>query len=141
MLTMRAKYGLKAMADLARAERNSVLQSREIAERRGISKKFLDAIFADLRVNGLVQSRKGPGGGYLLARPAENISVGEILRVLDGPLAPIGCASRTAYVPCADCIDETRCAVRLAMLEVRDAISAVLDAKSLAVFAASEGAG
>lgn len=138
MLTMRAKYGLKALADLARLDRGLVLQSREIAERRGISKKFLDAIFSDLRAGGLVLAKKGPGGGYMLARPAENISVGEILRLLDGPLAPIGCASRTAYLPCTDCPDESTCAVRATMLEVRDAISSVLDAKSLRAFAAVE---
>lgn len=139
MLTMRAKYGLKAMADLARLDKGALLQSREIAERRGISKKFLDAIFADLRQAGLVGSRKGPGGGYMLSRPPENISVGEVVRLLDGPLAPIGCASRTAYLPCTDCPDEATCAVRATMLEVRDAISSVLDAKSLRAFAEIEG--
>lgn len=141
MLTMRAKYGLKAMADLAGLASGAVLQSREIAARRSISKKFLDAIFADLRGAGLVASRKGPGGGYMLARPSDSLSVGEIIRVLDGPLAPIACASRTAYHPCADCPDEAGCAVRATMLEVREAISAVLDAKSLASFAAVEAAG
>ena len=139
MLTMRTKYGLLAMSDLAHLERGAVVQSRDIAERRGISKKFLDAILADLRGAGLVSSRKGPGGGYMLTRPAENISVGEIVRLLNGPLAPIACASRTAYLACTDCPDEATCAVRLTMLEVRDAISAVLDAKSLRDFAAVEG--
>jgi len=139
MLTMRAKYGLMALSDLARLDRGVVLQSREIAERRAISKKFLDAIFADLRVGGLVLAKKGPGGGYMLSRPAENISVGEIVRLLDGPLAPIGCASRTAYFPCSDCPDEATCAVRATMLEVRDAISSVLDAKTLRAFTAIEG--
>lgn len=138
MLTMRAKYGLKAMADLAEAPSGQVLQSREIAERHGISKKFLDAILADLKSATLLVTRKGPSGGYLLARPAENISVGQVVRALDGPLAPIGCASRTAYVPCSDCLDEATCPVRLTMLEVRDAMSGVLDGKSLRAFARAQ---
>lgn len=137
MLTMKGKYGLKAMADLARLPPGEVTQSSEIAERHGISKKFLDAILADLRVDGLVTTRKGRLGGYALSRPADVISVGQILRVLDGPLAPIACASRTAYVPCTDCGDITRCAVRRTMLEVRDAIAAVLDGTTLAAFAAN----
>jgi len=108
-----------------------VLQSAEIAQRHGISKKFLDAILADLRLAGIVVTRKGRSGGYRLARPADVISVGEVLRVLDGPLALIACASRSAYVPCTDCRDERACAVRLAMLEVRDAVASVLDRKTL----------
>lgn len=139
MLTMRAKYGLKAMADLAEVPSGQILQSREISERHGISKKFLDAILADLKSANLILARKGPTGGYLLARPPENISVGQIVRALDGPLAPIGCASRTVYVPCSDCEDEASCRVRLTMLDVRDAISSVLDGKSLRVFARGSG--
>ncbi|MBL9057947.1 MAG: Rrf2 family transcriptional regulator [Rhodobacteraceae bacterium] len=131
MLTMKGKYGLKALSDMALAEPGAVLQSAEIAQRHGISKKFLDAILADLRLAGIVVTRKGRSGGYRLARPADVISVGEVLRVLDGPLAPIACASRSAYVPCTDCRDERACAVRLAMLEVRDAVASVLDRKTL----------
>lgn len=136
MLTMKAKYGLKALADLARLPMGAVLQTREIAEAHGISKKFLDAILAELRVAGLVKARKGPGGGFALAMGPDDIYVGAIIRVLDGPLAPIACASRTAYVPCADCTDEATCTVRRTMLEVREAIAAVLDSKSLSAFIA-----
>lgn len=131
MLTMKSKYGLKALTDLALSDPATVLQSADMAERHGMSKKFLDAILAELRVAGIVSTRKGRAGGYRLARPADVISVGEVLRVLDGPLAPIGCASRTAYVPCSDCKDERACSVRLTMLEVRDAIASVLDRKTL----------
>ena len=101
-----------------------------------VTKKFLDAILAELRVAGLVKARKGPGGGFALAMAADAISVGAVVRVLDGPLAPIACASRTAYVPCVDCRDEATCTVRRTMLEVREAIAAVLDSKSLAAFIA-----
>lgn len=131
MLSMKGKYGLKALCHLAGLPEGAVAQSVEIAEAQAISKKFLDAILADLRHSGFVVSRKGRGGGYCLSRSPDSIMVGHVLRVLDGPLAPILCASRTAYSRCQDCPDENACAVRLTMLEVREAIAAVLDNKSL----------
>lgn len=136
MLTMRGKYGLKAMLHLARLTEDDLALSAEIALANAISKKFLDTILQDLRMAGLVHARKGRGGGYRLARPAERIKVGEVLRVLDGPIAPIQCASRTAYQPCRDCPDEAACAVRLTMIDLRDAISDVLDTRSIADMAA-----
>lgn len=102
----------------------------DIAAPRGVSKKFLDAILGDLRMAGLLVTRKGRSGGCQLARPADVIAVGDMLRTLDGPLAPIACASRTGYVPCTDCKDKRTCAVRLTMLEVRDAIAGVLDRRA-----------
>jgi Rrf2 family protein len=87
---------------------------------------------ADLRNGGFIFARKGRGGGYCLSRKPHEIMVGHALRVLDGPLAPISCASRTAYHRCSDCADEKICPVRLTMVEVREAIAAVLDNKSLA---------
>ncbi|WP_137131022.1 Rrf2 family transcriptional regulator [Rhizobium sp. FY34] len=131
MLSMKGKYGLKALYHLAGLPEGTFAQSVEIAEANGISKKFLDAILGDLRHSGFVVTRKGRGGGYSLSRAADTIMVGQVLRVLDGPLAPILCASRTAYSRCHDCPDENACAVRLTMLEVREAIAAVLDRKSL----------
>jgi Rrf2 family protein len=128
---MKGKYGLKALYHLAGLRPGVMAQSIEISERHGISKKFLDTILADLRHSGFVQTRKGRGGGYCLTRSPDTIMVGHVLRVLDGPLAPIHCASRTAYHRCHDCPDENACAVRLTMLEVREAIAAVLDNKSL----------
>ncbi len=132
MLTNKGKYGLKAMVHLARLAAGVTVQSAEIADAERISKKFLDAILLDLRNAGFIRSKKGPGGGYALARPAEEIGVGAIIRALDGPLAPIACASRTAYQPCDDCHDLVSCAVRLTMLEVRDAMAEVLDGMTLA---------
>ncbi|MBO0662443.1 Rrf2 family transcriptional regulator [Jiella sp. MQZ9-1] len=131
MLTMKGKYGLKAMLYLAGTPSGSFALSEEIATANHISKKFLDTILGDLRTAGFVHSRKGRNGGYTLARDAAQIRVGHILRVLDGPLAPIPCASRTAYRRCNDCQDEESCSVRLVMLEVRNAISAILDEKTL----------
>ena len=132
MLTNKAKYGLKALVHLAGAPQGKPVLVSDIAESNDIPKKFLDAILGELRNAGFVHSRKGPGGGYSLARPAADIRVGHVIRVLDGPLAPIQCASRTAFRPCDDCDDIERCGVRQIMVQVRDAMSAVLDQRSLA---------
>ena len=132
MLTSKGKYGLKALIHLARLPNGETTQIADIAAKNNISKKFLDAILLDLRHAGFVRSRKGPGGGYGLARPAAEIFVGAVVRALDGPLAPIACASRTAYEPCADCDNSELCGVRLIMTDVRDAIANILDRTSLA---------
>ncbi|MET0314070.1 MAG: Rrf2 family transcriptional regulator [Hansschlegelia sp.] len=132
MLTKKAKYGLKAMVDLSRLEPGRSTFVAEVAERNAIPKKFLDAILGELRNAGMLTSKKGKAGGYMLAKPADQITVGAIVRALDGPLAPISCASRSAYVPCDDCRDVKSCQVRLMMVEVRDSISRVLDEHSLA---------
>jgi Rrf2 family protein len=132
VLTNKGKYGLKAMVHLAGLEPGAIAQVAEIAETNSISKKFLDHILTELRHAGLVYSKKGRGGGYALARPANEIRVGAIIRVLDGPLAPIACASVTAFRPCADCEDIAACAVRLVMIEARNAIADLLDNRTLA---------
>jgi Rrf2 family protein len=132
MLTNKGKYGLKAMVHLAGLEPGALAQAADIAEANTISKKFLDHILTDLRRAGLVFSRKGKRGGFGLARPAAEIRVGSIVRALDGPLAPISCASVTAFRPCGDCVDLTSCPVRLIMVEARNAISCVLDNRTLA---------
>ncbi|MCW2314839.1 transcriptional regulator, BadM/Rrf2 family [Rhodoblastus acidophilus] len=132
MLTNKGKYGLKAMVHLAGVEPGALAQVQDIADRNAIPKKFLDQILSELRNAGLVFSKKGKGGGYALAQPAHKISVGQIVRVLDGPLAPIQCASVTAYRPCDDCGDEKGCAVRLMMVKARNAIAEVLDSHTLA---------
>ena len=132
MLSMKGKYGLKALYHLSNLPEGQFEQSVGIAKTHGMSKKFLDAILGELRNGGFVLARKGRGGGYRLSRQADTIMIGHALRVLDGPLAPISCASRTAYHRCKDCKDEARCPVRLSMLEVREAIASVLDNKSVA---------
>jgi len=132
MLSARGKYGLKAMIHLAELQGAGGIQGAAIAEAQQIPKKFLDTILGELRNAGFVNSKKGKGGGYTLAKPAHEIRVGHIIRVLDGPLAPIQCASKTSYRRCDDCTDERRCGVRLVMLEAREAISRVLDNRTLA---------
>ncbi len=131
MLTNKGKYGLKALVHLAGLPAEETAQSQEIAEANQIPKKFLDAILGELRVAGLVRSKKGKGGGYMLSREPAKISVCAAIRVLDGPLAPIACASRSAYQPCQDCRDVNACAIRILMLEVRDTTSRILDNTTL----------
>lgn len=131
MLTNKAKYALKALLHLASLVPGETALSAGIAAANGIPKKFLDAILQDLKTGGFIHSRKGPGGGYALSRPPSQIEVGHVIRVLDGPLAPIACASRSAYRACADCPDVESCRIRRLMVEVRDAISDVLDRTTL----------
>ena len=131
MLTNKGKYGLKAMVHLAELPPGALAQVVEIAEANSISDKFLSHILTELRRAGLVYSKKGKGGGYGLARPAHEIRVGAIVRALDGPLAPIACASVTAFRPCDDCADLQTCAVRLIMIEARNAIANVLDHRTI----------
>ncbi len=131
MLSNKGKYVLKALVHLAHLPQGQLALVNEIATANNIPKKFLDAILGELRNAGFVQSRKGKGGGYRLARLPEDIRVGSVVRVLDGPLAPYPCASRTRYEPCDDC-DVTTCQVRHIMLDVREAIAEVLDHRTLA---------
>ena len=131
MLTNKGKYGLKALIDLAGLEPGQTAFSAEIAQRNNISKKFLDTILLEFRNAGFVRSKKGPGGGYSLSKAPNEIMIGQAIRVLDGPLAPIRCASRNFFESCDDCVDPETCLVRFAMTEVRDAIADVLDNMTL----------
>lgn len=132
MLTNKGKYGLKALVHLAGLPAGETAQSLEIARAEAIPKKFLDAILGDLRNAGLVVTRKGKLGGYRLARSPSEITAGSAIRALDGPLAPIGCASRTRFRPCEDCTDVDGCCVRLLMTEVRDLSAKLLDNTTIA---------
>jgi Rrf2 family protein len=109
----------------------AVMQIREIAEHEQIPAKFLEQILLALKNAGMLHSKMGVGGGYHLARPAAEISLGQIVRVLDGPLAPVKCVSQMAYEPCG-CPDEETCGLRLVMGDVRNAIADLLDGTSLA---------
>lgn len=132
MLSRKSKYGLKALLLLAQeAGRGPVLVS-ELADRDGMPKKFLEAILLELKRRGVVQSKKGRGGGYFLRRRPAEITFGEVIRALDGPLAAVPCVSQMQYMRCTECVDESRCGVRLAMKEVRDATADILDNTTLA---------
>ena len=132
MLSKKSKYGLKALLVLGQeAGRGPVLVS-DISQREAIPQKFLEAILLELKRHGIVESKKGKGGGYFLRRRPADITFGEVIRVLDGPLAAVSCVSQTAYMTCAECVDEETCGVRLAMKEVRDATARILDHRTLA---------
>lgn len=131
MLSKKAKYAIKALLALAECDRDEPMRIADLARAEQIPAKFLELILLGLKNQGLLRSRKGKGGGYLLARDPSEIYLGQIVRMFDGPLAPVPCASQTAYLPCADCRDEAVCGVHLAMKEVRDATARVLDGTSL----------
>ncbi len=134
-LSKRGEYGLRAMIDLAeppeKGESYRMMQIKDIAAREQISPKFLEQILLALKNAGLLHSKMGVGGGYYLARPADEITLGQVFRVLDGPIAPVKCVSQMAYEPCG-CPEEETCGLRLAMGEVRNAISNILDRTTLA---------
>jgi len=131
-LSKRGEYGLRAMIDMTTwGQGNGVIQIKEIAERQQIPSKFLEQILLTLKNAGLLHSKMGVGGGYYLARPADQITLGHIVRVLDGPLAPVRCVSQMAYEPCG-CPDEETCGLRLVMGDVRSAITGILDQTTLA---------
>jgi Rrf2 family protein len=132
MLSKKAKYGLKAVLELAQSTDHRPVLVAELAERQGLPKKFLEAILLELKHHGLLQSRKGRGGGYLLGRQPRSITVGQVIRVLDGPLALVPCVSQMSYMKCDECVDEETCGVRIAMKQVRDATAGILDHMSLA---------
>ena len=132
MLSRKAKYAIKALLALAERPDDEPVRIADLAREEQIPPKFLELILLELKNHGLLRSRKGKGGGYLLARDPDQIYLGQIVRLFDGPLAPVPCASQTAYVRCADCRNEAVCGVHLAMREVRDATAKILDGTSLA---------
>lgn len=141
-LSKRGEYGIRSMIYLVRhASPGELIQIKQISSQENIPIKYLEQIMLALRHAGLLHSRMGIGGGYYLAKAPDEISLGQIVRTLDGPLAPVNCVSQTAYEPC-DCPDENTCGLRLAMLEVRNSISSVLDNTTLAdVVSRSSGLG
>lgn len=132
MLSRKAKYAMAAMLHLARHADGTPRLISIIAAEERLPRKFLELILLELKNAGFLDSKKGKGGGYMLARPASQITIGSILRAIDGPLAPLRCASVTAPVVCEDCPSPETCGVRLVMRDVRDAMASVLDETTLA---------
>jgi len=131
MISRKGKYGIRALLYIARQPESCPVSVEQIASSEGIPRKFLEAIMLELKLGGLVHSSRGKGGGYTLQKTPKRITIGQIIRAVDGPIAPVPCVSATAYAPCTDCPEESTCAVRLVMLEVREAISRVVDLKTL----------
>jgi len=132
MISRKARYALKAVVALAKAEPGNVVLIGDIAERENIPKKFLEQILVDLKHHGVVMSRRGKAGGYQLLKKPEQITFGEVLRIIDGPVAPLACVSRMAYSRCEDCSDEDNCEVRRVFARVAEATRNVLDHTTVA---------
>ena len=130
-LSKKGEYALRALIDVALCSEKGVVQAHEVARKENIPVKFLEQILLALKNGGILQSRRGVGGGYSLTRPADQITLGQVIRLMDGPIAPIGCASQTAPERCS-CPDEATCGLRSVMLDVRNAISDVVDRITLA---------
>lgn len=132
MLTMKTKYALKALGQLASATPGEPMLIADIAEREDIPRKFLEAILVELKQHGFVRSRKGRGGGYTLAKNPDTVTLAAVIRVIDGPIAPVPCLSRTAYRRCDGCKDEATCGIRLMLREAHAASVHVLESVTLA---------
>lgn len=129
---MRSKYGLKALAYMARTLGKDSFLIAEIAQAEGIPKKFLEAILLTLKNTGILSSRKGPGGGYSLAKTPATITVGEVIRAFEGDLIPLQCLSTSVQAACPECVDEDTCGIKLVMADAERALSSVLDSVTLA---------
>ena len=132
MISHKSKYALKALIALAHEYGNGPILISAIAAHEGIPAKFLGVILLELRNSGILQSKKGKGGGYFLGRAPDQVTLGEILRDIEGPLAPTPCVSHRAYMRCQECRDERTCGIRMVMKEVRDATARILDSTTLA---------
>jgi Rrf2 family protein len=137
-LSKKGEYALRSLINLGIAAemKRKLVQVSELAESEQLPVKFLEQILHALKEAGIVASERGKFGGYRLARPAKRIFIGEVVRLIDGPLAPIGCVSQTAYEPCT-CPDEAHCGLRMLMVDVRNAIADILDRYTLAEGASS----
>ncbi len=131
MLSKRAKYGIHALVHLARLRGQGPIRIREICETLDLPRKFLEAILLDLRNEGILQSRKGKEGGYFMDRSPDTITLGKVIRFIDGPLAAVPCVSQTAYSRCDDCPNERQCVIRWVMKDVRDSTAKILDQTTL----------
>ncbi len=132
MISQKAKYAFKALFRLAAAEHGHAVPIEEIAKADAIPQKFLEHILLDLKRKGLVASRRGRAGGYMLIKQPQEMTIGSVLRAIDGPIAPLPCISRTAYRRCADCQDETTCAVRRLFADTYSAMLLLMDGTTLA---------
>jgi Rrf2 family protein len=131
-ISKKTKYALRALFALARKYDQGPVLIATLAAQERIPKKFLELILLELKNQGILSSKRGKGGGYFLNRDPSQISLGDVIRVLDGPLAPIACVSQTAYRRCEECVDEATCGIRDVMQHVRDAATKILDEESLA---------
>lgn len=131
-LSKRTQYSLRALYALARKHGQGPVLITHLAEEELIPKKFLEQILLSLKSTGLVVSKRGKGGGYLLARPPQDVTLAEVIRMIEGPIAPLPCASETRFRKCEECPDILTCGTRIVMREVRDAMAEILEHTTLA---------
>ncbi|WP_129715024.1 Rrf2 family transcriptional regulator [Pedobacter sp. SYP-B3415] len=139
MLSKKTKYAIKALVALGKNADKPPIQISRIAEEEHIPKKFLEQILLDLRNNGFLYSKKGAGGGYSLNKPASDIYLVDVMRITDGPIAMVPCASMKFYHKCDECHDEVTCGIRNVFLDVRDATLKILSETSIADIISREG--
>lgn len=132
MISQKTKYALRALVALARAPRGDTMLIGEIAEAQSIPKKFLEQILLDLKHSGIVVSRRGKFGGYQLLKSPADVTFGQVMRIVEGPIAPLPCLSKTAYRRCGDCRSEADCEIRHVFAAVTTATRRVLDETTLA---------
>ena len=132
LLSKKSTYGLKALLNMARHQERSQVLIAELAREENIPKKFLEAILLALKNGGILTSRIGKGGGYTLAASPKTVTIGRIIRILEGDIAPLSCLSETNYARCDECEDEVSCGIRLVMADVQSAMNSVLDTVTLA---------
>jgi Rrf2 family protein len=132
MISQKAKYALRALVSLCRARYGEPLMISQISKEQAIPKKFLEQILLELKRHGIVESRRGRLGGYVLLRSPDKVTFGEVLRLIDGPIAPLPCLSKIAYRRCLDCQDEATCEIRHVFARVAEATRGVLDQTTLA---------
>ena len=137
-LSRRSEYGLRALVDLVRHDGAGPVALNALAARNNLPNKFLEQIMATLKHGGIVRTTLGAHGGYALAARPESVSIGRVVRLLDGALAPLPCVSLRYYEPCS-CPDESTCSLRDVMIDVRDAMLEILDKETLAELAARQG--
>ena len=127
-ISKKGEYALRTLINLGLASEagRTLVQVSELADNERLPLKFLEQIMRALKAGGFVKSERGKYGGYRLGKPARSITIGSVVRAIDGPLAPIGCVSQTSYEQCS-CPDEAHCGLRMIMLDVRNAISGILD--------------
>lgn len=138
MLSSRTKYGIHALIHMAQRHGTGFIAIREISETERIPHKFLESILLDLKGDGILTSRAGPSGGYALRVPPESVSLGDVVRLLEGPLALAPCVSQRNYAPCLDCRDERECSLRIFLEQVRESTARILDHVTLGALAREE---
>jgi Rrf2 family protein len=131
-LSKRTQYGLRALYALAREYQHGPVLITRLSEEQAIPQKFLEQILLSLKATGLVSSKRGKGGGYFLAQSPEEVTLASVIRLMEGPLAPLPCASETRFRKCDECPDIETCGTRIVMKDVRDAMARILEGTTLA---------